>query len=96
MPNSLRRLNPVATVCRYFPFHFMQLDLKKVLPTLSPSNYPLGLKNVVAGGDLPVVWTNTRYRMLYMNMGHGDRIFTSDLQNRLLEDAILWVGATKP
>jgi uncharacterized protein len=37
-------------------------------------------------------WTNTRYRMLYMNMGHGDRIFTSELQNRLFEDAILWIG----
>ncbi len=67
----------------------------KVLLTLSPSNYPLGLKDVVTGGDLPVVWTNTRYRMLYMNMGHGDRIFTSDLQNRLLEDALLWVGTAK-
>jgi type 1 glutamine amidotransferase len=67
----------------------------KVLLTLSPSNYPLGLKDVVAGGDLPVVWTNTRYRMLYMNMGHGDRIFTSDQQNCLLEDALLWVGVAK-
>jgi type 1 glutamine amidotransferase len=58
-------------------------------------NYPLGLKDVVTGGDLPVVWTNTHYRMLYMNMGHGDKIFTSNLQNRLLEDAILWVGPAK-
>jgi type 1 glutamine amidotransferase len=67
----------------------------KVLLTLSTSNYPLGLKDVITGGDLPVVWTNTRYRMLYMNMGHGDRIFTSDLQNRLLEDALLWIGTAK-
>jgi uncharacterized protein len=67
----------------------------KVLLTLAPSNYPLGLKDVVTGGDLPVVWTNTRYRMLYMNMGHGDRIFTSDVQNRLMEDALLWVGTAK-
>jgi uncharacterized protein len=67
----------------------------KVLLTLAPSNYPLGLKDVVAGGDLPVVWTNTRYRMLYMNMGHGDRIFTSDVQNRLMEDALLWVSTAK-
>jgi uncharacterized protein len=67
----------------------------KVLLTLSPSNYPLGLKDVVTGGDLPVVWTNMRYRMLYMNMGHGDRIFTSDLQNRLFEDALVWVGTAK-
>ena len=64
----------------------------KVLLTLAPSNYPIGMKDVLRGGDLPVMWTNTRYRMLYTNMGHGDRIFTSDVQNRLLEDAIVWVG----
>lgn len=67
----------------------------KVLLTLAPSNYPLGMKDILRDGDLPVMWTNTRYRMLYMNMGHGDKIFTSDLQNRMLEDAILWIGQTK-
>jgi uncharacterized protein len=65
----------------------------KVLLTLSPSNYSLGFKDTLEGGDLPVVWTNTKYRMLYMNMGHGDRLFTSDTQNHLFEDAILWLGA---
>ena len=65
----------------------------KVLVTLSPSNYPLGMKDVLRGGDVPVVWTNTRYRMLYVNMGHGNKIFTSEIQNRLMEDAMLWVGA---
>jgi uncharacterized protein len=65
----------------------------KVLLSLSPSNYPLGLKDTIEGGDLPVVWTNTRFRMLYMNMGHGDKIFTSETQNHLFEDAILWLGA---
>jgi type 1 glutamine amidotransferase len=65
----------------------------KVLVTLSPSNYPIGMKDVLQGGDVPVVWTNTRYRMLYVNMGHGNKIFTSDIQNRLMEDAMLWVGA---
>jgi hypothetical protein len=64
----------------------------KVILTLSPSNYPLGFKDTLEGGDLPVVWTNTQYRMLYMNMGHGDRIFTDDTQNHLFEDAILWLG----
>ena len=67
----------------------------KVLLTLAPSNYPLGLKDTLVAGDLPVVWTNTRYRMLYMNMGHGDKIFTTDPQNHLFEDAILWLGTTK-
>jgi type 1 glutamine amidotransferase len=63
----------------------------RVLITLQPSNYPLGLKDTIEGGDLPVVWTNTRYRMLYMNMGHGDKIFTSDMQNRLFEQAVSWL-----
>jgi type 1 glutamine amidotransferase len=67
----------------------------KVILTLSPSNYPIGLKDVVTAGDLPVVWTNTRYRMLYMNMGHGDKIFASDVQNRLFENSILWIGDGK-
>ena len=65
----------------------------KVLLTLDKSNYPLGLKDTIRGGDLPVVWTNTRYRMIYMNMGHGDKIFTDPLQNQLFEDGLLWLGS---
>jgi type 1 glutamine amidotransferase len=64
----------------------------RVLLTLDPSNYPLGLKDTILGGDLPVVWTNTRYKMVYMNMGHGDRIFDSPTQNLLFENALLWLG----
>lgn len=61
----------------------------RVLATLDPANYPLGLKDVLLSGDLPVLWSNTRYKMVYMNMGHGDKIFTSPTQNRLIEDALL-------
>jgi len=69
----------------------------KVLLSLAPENYPIGFKDVITGGDLPVVWTNTRYRMLYMNMGHGDRVMSSDAQNAMIENAMLWVGkAGKP
>jgi uncharacterized protein len=64
----------------------------KVLLSLSASNYPLGFKDTLEGGDLPIVWTNMQYRMLYMNMGHGDKIFASEVQNHLFEDAILWLG----
>jgi type 1 glutamine amidotransferase len=60
----------------------------KVLVTLARSNYPIGLKDTIEGGDVPVVWSNTRYRMIYMNMGHGDKIFNSAEQNRLIEDAV--------
>jgi type 1 glutamine amidotransferase len=43
-------------------------------------------------GDIPVAWTKTKYRMLYANMGHGNRIFDSKLQNRFFENAPLWLG----
>lgn len=68
----------------------------QVLVTLDPSNYPLGLKDVLTGGDLPVVWTNKKYKMIYMNMGHGDRIFSSPIQNRLIENAANWLGMGSP
>src|SRR5579872_3230883 len=64
----------------------------RVLVTLDPANYPLGLKDVIMSGDLPVVWTNTKYKMIYLNMGHGDKIFTSATQNKLIEDALLLLG----
>ena len=67
----------------------------RVLLTLDAMNYPIGLKDTIIGGDLPVVWTNTRYRMIYMNMGHGDKIFASNVQNQLFENAILWLGTRK-
>jgi type 1 glutamine amidotransferase len=66
-----------------------------VLLSLSPSNYPLGMKDTLTAGDLPVVWTNTKYKMLYCNMGHGDKIFTSDTQNQLFRNAILWLGESQ-
>jgi YVTN family beta-propeller protein len=64
----------------------------RVLLTFDPENYPLGLKDVLTGGDLPAVWTNTKYKMIYMNMGHGDKIFASGTQNKLFEDAIISLG----
>jgi type 1 glutamine amidotransferase len=64
----------------------------KVLLTLDPSNYPLGFKDTLTSGDIPVVWTNTKYRMIYMNMGHGDKIFTDAHQDDLFEDALTWLG----
>ncbi len=64
----------------------------RVLVTLDPSNYPIGFKDVLTSGDLPVVWTTTKYKMLYMNMGHGDKIFTSAVQNQLIDSAVNWLG----
>ncbi len=65
----------------------------RVLLTLDPAEYPLGIKGLITDKDpdVPVVWTNTKFRMLYMNMGHGDKVFTSPVQNRLFENAIAWL-----
>ena len=66
----------------------------KVLISLSEDNYPLGLKDLIPDGDCPVVWTNTKYRMIYMNMGHGGRIFSDPTQNQLIIAGFRWVVAT--
>lgn len=63
----------------------------QVLVSLAPENFPMGLKDVVFGGDFPVVWTNTDYRMVYLNMGHGDECFTDATQNLLFVNALRWV-----
>lgn len=68
----------------------------EVLVSLSPKNYPIGIKDVVNGGDFPVVWTNPRYRMIYLNMGHGDEEFTDATQNLLFVNALRWVVSRAP
>lgn len=65
----------------------------KVLATLSDENYPLGLKDILPDGDTPVVWTNTKYRMIYLNIGHGDKNFMDATQNRMIIAALRWVVA---
>jgi type 1 glutamine amidotransferase len=63
----------------------------KVLVSLSPQNFPMGIKHVIADGDMPVVWTNTDYRMIYLNMGHGPHILSDATQNKLIINAFRWV-----
>lgn len=63
----------------------------EVLLSLSPRNYPLGLKDVIFYGDFPVVWRNSNYRMVYLNYGHGDRCFSDATQNLLTINAFRYV-----
>jgi type 1 glutamine amidotransferase len=63
----------------------------EVLLSISADNYPLGIKDVVNFGDFPVVWTNRKYRMIYLNMGHGDDEFTDATQKLLFINAFRWV-----
>lgn len=62
-----------------------------VLLSLSPDNYPFGIKDIIYFGDFPVVWTNTKYRMVYLNMGHGDEVYDDATQKLLFINAFKWI-----
>lgn len=68
----------------------------EVLLSLSPKNYPFGLKDVIFHGDFPIVWRNSNYRMIYLNYGHGDRCFSDATQNLLTVNAFRYVVSQSP
>jgi hypothetical protein len=79
-----------------------------VLLSIDPASFPLGTgpkpHEIWHSGDYPVVWTNKRYRMLYLNMGHNDIdyehgtnqtlsfTFGNPVEDRLIVQALLWLG----
>ncbi|RPE05398.1 ThuA domain-containing protein [Chitinophaga lutea] len=79
-----------------------------ILLSVHPASFPLGTgpkpHEIWRSGDYPVAWTNTKYRMLYMNMGHNDidyehqtkatlsYTFGNAIQSKLIADALLWLG----
>ena len=88
-------------------------DLRKnpdieVLLSIDPSSFPVGtgpkIWEIWKDGDYPVVWTNKKYRMLYINMGHNDIdyagktnkelsfTFDNPVQNKLVINALRWLG----
>lgn len=92
---------PAAFVAPASEYYQWQTDVRhtpgvEVLLSLSQRNYPMGLKDIVYGGDWPVVWTNTAYRMIYLNMGHGNTGYTDATQNLLYINALRWVISTDP
>ena len=60
----------------------------KVLLTLDASNFPLGVKNTLNGGDIPVAWINSKYRMVYLNYGHGDRIYSTPILPAMIDNSL--------
>ena len=63
----------------------------KVLLTLDSSNFPLGVKNTLNGGDIPVAWINTKYRMVYVNYGHGDQIYSAAPLPAMTDNILRWL-----
>lgn len=80
----------------------------KILLSIDSSSFPLGtgpkLNEIWHSGYYPVAWTNKKYRMIYVNMGHNDIDyenktnkelsfqFANDIQNKFIIDALLWLG----
>ena len=80
----------------------------KILISIDSSSFPLGtgpkLHEIWHSGYYPVVWTNNKYKMLYINMGHNiidyenktDKelsfTFENETQNKLITDGLLWLG----
>lgn len=84
----------------------------KILLSIDSTSFPLGngpkQHEIWNSGYYPVVWTNTDFKMIYINMGHNDMdydggtnktlssTFSSPFQNELFIDALLWlVGSGK-
>ena len=84
----------VAPACEFYQFSPSPRANKdvEVLLSISPKNYPFGIKDIVLFGDFPIVWTNKHYRMVYLNMGHGDEGFSDATQNLLFTNAFRCVA----
>jgi uncharacterized protein len=83
----------------------------KILASIDPASFPLGTgpkpHEIWHSGYYPVVWTHTKYRMIYFNMGHNDIdyenktnkelsfTFDNELQDKLILNALEWLGTGK-
>jgi len=82
-----------------------------ILVSIDSTSFPLGtgpkLNEIWHSGYYPVVWTNKKYRMLYLNMGHNDidyenktnadlsKTFDNEIQNKLVLDGLFWLAKRK-
>ncbi|KAF2327312.1 ThuA domain-containing protein [Flavobacterium daemonense] len=83
----------------------------KILLAIDESSFPLGTgpkpHEIWHSGYYPVVWTNKKYKMMYVNMGHNDidyegktnktlsYTFENETQNKVILNALLLFGSKK-
>jgi len=91
-------------------------DLRKnpdieILLAVDSTSFPLGTGpkayEIWTSGYYPVVWSNKKYKMIYVNMGHNDmdyehkynkfttslsQTFDNEIQNKMIIDGLLWLG----
>ena len=54
------------------------------------------LGNAIFLPHSPVLCPNNKYRMIYLNMGHGDECFSDAAQKQLFTNAFRWVVSRSP
>ena len=80
----------------------------KILLSIDAASFPLGTgpkpNEVWHSGYYPVAWTNKKYKMIYINMGHNDIdyeghtnrqlsvSFDNVMQNTFILNALQWLG----
>jgi uncharacterized protein len=80
----------------------------EVLVSIDPLSFPLGTgpkqHEIWHSGYYPVVWSNKKYRMIYLNMGHNDIDYENrtnktlsftlqnEKQNKIIINGLLWLG----
>jgi hypothetical protein len=76
----------------------------KILLAVDPKSFPLGTDPNQSwySGYYPIVWTNTNYKMMYLNMGHEQMDYSTDTplsstfdsptQNKMYMNAFKWLG----
>lgn len=86
----------------------------RILASIDSASFPLGTgpkqSEIWHSGFYPVVWTNTKYRMIYMNMGHNDMdyehkydntdktlsyTFGNETEAKIILDALMWLGRSQ-
>lgn len=66
---------------------------------LPHSAHLIAFSNILTKAGLeksPVLCPNNKYRMIYLNMGHGDDCFSDAAQKLLFTNAFRWVVSKSP
>ena len=82
-----------------------------ILLSIDSASFPLGTGpkpyEIWHSGYYPVAWTNKKYKMIYVNMGHNDIDyehktnkelsfqFDNEIQNRFIIDGLMWLGGAQ-
>lgn len=80
----------------------------QILLSIDPTSFPLGTgpkqHEIWRSGYYPVAWTNKKFRMVYLNMGHNDidyenrtnrtlsYTFGNPIQDKLILQSLIWLG----